>query len=103
MGISLEQSEVASTIRLEGAIDIASASQLKALLLRALEAGRLVRVPLEGATDLDVTAVQLLCAASHEAKTRGVRFEFDGQPLEQVSAALAHAGLEQFVAHVEAS
>jgi anti-anti-sigma factor len=103
VGISLEQSEESSTIRLEGAIDIALAGELKALLLEALHSGREVRLPLGGVTDLDVTAMQLLWAARREAKASGVGFAFEGQAQERVSAALAEAGLEKFAPSGEAS
>ena len=81
----------------------ASAGELKALLLKALESGRPVRVALEGTTGLDVTAMQLLYAARRAAKASGVSFAYQGQAPERISAALAHAGLEKFVADVEAN
>lgn len=96
MGITLEQSEESSMIRLEGAVDIASAAELKKLLLQALGSGHEVRIALDGVTDLDVTAVQLLWAARREAKVLGVKFTFAEQVPESVTSTLAHAGLEIF-------
>lgn len=101
MGIALEQGKKFSTIRLEGAIDISNASELKAILLSALGAGREVRVALDGVEDLDVTAYQLLWAAERQARGAGVKFSFTGQAPEPVWASLAEAGLERFP--VEAS
>jgi hypothetical protein len=63
MGVALEQGKESSTIRLEGAIGIASAAELKRLLLKALEVSADVRISVEDAIDLDVTAMQLLWAA----------------------------------------
>jgi anti-anti-sigma factor len=100
VGITLEQHEESSVIRLEGAIDIASASELKKQLLQALGASREVCVALEKATDLDVTTVQLLWAAGREAKVSGVGFALMGHVPEPVTSALTHAGLE-ITAHQE--
>ncbi len=101
MPVTLEQNEEVSTIRLEGAVGIDSAGELKALLLRALEPGREVRITLQGATDLDVTAVELLWAARREANAASVAFAFEGQAPKPVSAALAEAGFENFAASGE--
>jgi anti-anti-sigma factor len=102
MGVTLEQGEKSSVIRLEGAVDIASAAELKKLLLQALSSGERVHVALEGVTDLDVTVVQLLWAARSTARAADVEFAFAGQTSESVTFALLHAGLEDFVASVKA-
>jgi anti-anti-sigma factor len=81
-------------IHLEGAIDIASAAELKEALLKALEGGGEVRVSLDKLTGLDVTAVELLWAAGREAKKAGAAFSLVGQAPGEVLAALADAGLD---------
>jgi anti-anti-sigma regulatory factor len=96
--VSLKQDGAQSRIRLEGAIDIGCAQELKKLLLQGLKAGSEVRVMLTDVTDLDVTAVQLLWAAKREARASSVGFAFEGQMPEPVSAALAEAGFEAFAA-----
>ena len=96
MAVTLEQSEALNEIRLEGVIDISCAAELKALLLQALESGKTVRVSVEEAVDLDVTAFQLLWAAEREARGLGVEFAFAGRVAEHFSAELAHAGFESF-------
>lgn len=101
MPVTLEQSEKLSLIRLEGAVDIASAADLKKVLLEALESGTEVRVSLEGATDLDVTAVELLWAAEREAGRSSVTFALAGEAPERVTAALIHAGFEKFPVSVD--
>ena len=98
MGVALEQREELSTIRLEGAIDIGLAGELRAALLTALTAGGELRISLGGATDLDVTAMQLLWAARRMADASEVRFAFEGPAQERVTAALALAGMEKFAA-----
>jgi hypothetical protein len=79
--VTLEQDGALSRIRLEGAIDIGCAQVL-----------------LADATDLDVTAVELLWAARREARASTVGFAFEGQAPEPVSVALAEAGFERFAA-----
>jgi anti-anti-sigma factor len=100
VSITLEQTESLSVIHLEGAIDIASAAELKEALLKALEGGGEVRVSLDKlnkqdkAASLDVTAVELLWAAGREAKKAGAAFSLVGQAPGEVLAALADAGLD---------
>lgn len=103
MGITLEQSDQSNVIRLEGAIDIASAAELKELLLQALGPGREVRVELEGATDLDVTAAQLLWAAKREAKASGAEFALAGQVPEPIVSMMSQAGFPDFATSVNTS
>ena len=69
MPVNLDQGEAQCVIHLEGEIDISSAAELKKLLLLALQSGKELRLDLERATELDVTALQLLWAAN--AKQRG--------------------------------
>jgi anti-anti-sigma regulatory factor len=96
--VSLEQDGALSLIRLQGAIDIGCAQEFKELLLQGLKAGSEVRVLLANATNLDVTAVELLWAAKREAKASSVGFAFEGQMPEPISAVLAEAGFEVFAA-----
>ena len=107
VGVTLEQSESLSVLRLQGAIDIASAGELKELLLKALElpkqeSPKEVSVSLEGATDMDVTAVQLLWAAKRNARASGVRFSLSGAVPEQLLANLSVVGLQPLIEFVKA-
>jgi len=106
VSIVLEQSESCSVLRLEGAIDIAAAAELKQMLLKALEpavqaASNEVCLSLEGATDLDVTAVQLLYAARCRAKASGVEWLIDADVPEQLLCALNETGLQQYLVPVD--
>ena len=105
MGISLEKGEMGVSIALADTIDIACAAELKTLLLEALNSGAEVRVSLEKATGLDVTAVQLLWAAGEQARHSGVAFGLSGQVPEPVACELAEAGFQPFsaLAHAEES
>ncbi len=97
VGITLDQSERSSVIRLEGSIDIAVAAELKKLLLQASKTGNEIEVSLEDATGLDVTAVQLIWAARRAAEGAGSAFALSGAVSESVSSALRFAGLQEFL------
>lgn len=92
--IALEQDTQSSTIRLEGAVDIGGAVDLKEALLRVLATSGDVRVVLDEATDLDVTAMQLLWAAQRTARESGRQFKITGGMPGPIAAALAEAGIE---------
>jgi anti-anti-sigma regulatory factor len=81
---------------LEGEIDITVAAELKKLLLQAMASGTDLRVDLDTATGLDVTALQLLWAAQREAGDSGVEITLAGQVPENISVAVADAGFEKF-------
>jgi len=100
VGVTLKQEETWNVLCLEGAVGIGCAAEFKGLLEQALGSGREVRISLEGATDLDVTAVQLLWAAERKAKGSGVGYSIAGTPPEPVLAALSEAGLQQFIVPV---
>jgi anti-anti-sigma regulatory factor len=96
LAIILVQCEESNVIRLEGVIDIALAADLKATFLEALKSAKPVRVALNADVDLDVTAIQLLWAAEHEAKASNVSFVLDGCVPDAVSATLKETGFERF-------
>jgi len=98
MAITLDESELGNVVVLEGAIDISSATELKAILLTALDSGEEVSISLNAATYLDVTAVQLLWAAEQQARRSGAIFRFSGHLSDLVSATLANAGFSSFQA-----
>jgi anti-anti-sigma regulatory factor len=99
----LETKDEHSVVGLEGAIGIAQAAELKQLLVQALQSGFPVRVSLESATELDVTAVELLWAAEREARGSGVEFALKGQVPQGLLTVLAEAGFEKFPIPVEVS
>jgi anti-anti-sigma factor len=102
MGIHIEKNDAGNLVALRGAIDIACAAELKALLLEALSMGNEVRISLDGATYLDATAFQLLWAAEQQAQRSGVPFRLEGQVPEPVSTAFACAGFPSLFASAHA-
>jgi anti-anti-sigma factor len=101
MPVTLDQGEAQCVIRLDGEINIGSAAELKKLLLQALATGRELRVDLEHATELDVTALQLLWAAEREARGSSRGFTLAGRVPEEIWAAVVDAGLETFPAGLD--
>jgi anti-anti-sigma factor len=102
MAVTLDQSEARRGIGLDGEINIVCAAEMKKLLLQALASGRELRVDLEGATEMDVTALQLLWAAEREARGSGRGFTLAGRVPEEIAATARDAGLEKFPVGVDA-
>ena len=98
MAVTVEQNERGCLLRLEGEATIFMAAELKKALLEAVGSGREVRVNLEGVTEVDLTALQLLWAAEREARAVGGKFSLAGGLPQEVAAALREAGLESFPA-----
>ena len=96
MPVTFDRSEAPGVIRLEGDIDIASAAQLKEVLLEALALRGEAQISLETAAGIDITAVQLLWAAEREAKASGVVLALKGPVPETLRATLHEAGFESF-------
>jgi anti-anti-sigma factor len=96
VAVSIDQSEGKCLIRLDGEVGIASAGELKKELLQALASEKDVLVDLQQATELDVTAMQLLWAAEREARKCGRKLFVAGQAPKEIIAAVAEAGFERF-------
>jgi anti-anti-sigma regulatory factor len=81
-------------IKLEGAVNLASAEELKSLLLEGLVSGRDVHLDLERAEEIDVTVLQLLRAAGREADCKGARMVI--RVSEAAAAAAREVGFDRF-------
>jgi anti-anti-sigma factor len=102
MAMHIEKNIGGTLVALRGVIDVACAAELKAILLDALDTSTEAAVSLEGATYLDVTAIQLLWAAEQQARRSGLPFRLQGPILESVLVAVADMGLPSFFASVPA-
>ncbi len=98
MTIALTESDLGSVVALKGTIDISSAAELKAVLVKAFGLGKEVCISLDAVTYLDVTAVQLLWAAERQAAQSSMVLRFSGHLSDLVSTTLADAGLPLFQA-----
>lgn len=83
-------------IRVEGAMDVSCAAEMKEQLSAMLSTPGDVRLDLSQATDIDITAMQLLWAAAREAETNGISFHLDGDVPESIAWAVRDAGFENF-------
>jgi anti-anti-sigma factor len=101
MGIVLESNEAGCLVTLDGSIDIASAVELKSALLDALSAGADVQVALGAATYIDITGIQLLWAASEQARLAGVGFHLAAEAPRAICSVLAEAGFPSFLASLQ--
>jgi anti-anti-sigma regulatory factor len=98
LSIAFDDSAAGCVLRLEGEIDITCSAELKRMLIEAIASGKEVQVDLAPASDLDVTAVQLLWAASREAEKAGASFAVSGGVPENIGRAVCEAGFENFPA-----
>ena len=94
MPLTCERTETQCLIRLDGDCGVTSAAELKELLLEGLACGKDLRLDLEGATEIDVTTLQLLWAAGREATRTG--FQFSSRVSKAVLSAARDAGFELF-------
>ncbi len=97
MPTALIEGEAQCVIRIESDVDIASAAELKSMMIAAISSGKEVKVDLEGASDLDVTAVQLLWSAARDAGKAGSSFVAVHVP-EIVRCAVREMGLPDSLA-----
>lgn len=94
MALTLVENESGALLHLAGAIDIACAAELKALLLQALKYGKDIQVSLQGVDYLDVTAAELFWAAGREANGSGLRFGISGNVPGGIADVMSNAGIE---------
>lgn len=96
MPVILEEGDTTSLVRLEGDVDIASAAEIKSILINALASKKAIVLSLENVTELDITALQLLYAAELDSANSGIQFMLQGAFPEIVSAAMTDSGLTKF-------
>ena len=96
MPVTLDQNEGQCLIRLEGEIDVACATELKKVLLQALASGQQLRVDLERATEVDITALQLLWALDREARGSGRGCTLAGRVPEPIAGTVSAGGFGRF-------
>jgi anti-anti-sigma regulatory factor len=91
---TLEQQADHTLIRLEGECTLATAAELKNLLIEALALGGDLRLDLRSVEEIDITAMQLLWAAEREANRAGSKFA--GAVPDAIVSAAREAGFDQF-------
>lgn len=86
------ESGASARLRLAGEVTIESAAELKKILLAALETGSDLLVDCSQATSLDLSALQLLCAAHRTACSLGKTMTLDERSGEVLAQAVGQAG-----------
>jgi ABC-type transporter Mla MlaB component len=94
--VIVEQSEELFVIRLEGDVNVSSVAELKAILVQGLACKKDLRIDLEQAKELDVTAMQLLWAASREAGILNRELTLRGKVPQEILMAIREAGFDAF-------
>ena len=94
MAVIMERQESQAVIRLEGEFTLASAVELKNLLVQGLASGNDLRLDLEQAVDIDIAVMQLLWAAGREAGRVGLSLAI--QVPDAAAKAAREAGFERF-------
>ncbi len=87
-------------LRLEGDFAIGGAAELKGRLLEALSSGQGLELDMALAGDMDITTIQLIWAAAHEAERLGTSFEMTGLVPEGIRSTFIDAGFASFLALV---
>jgi anti-anti-sigma regulatory factor len=96
MPLSIQQSDGISLIYIEGAITISSASELKLVILQGLALRQKLTFDLQNATELDITALQLLWTTEREAEIAGLPATITGQVPDHIHVAAVNAGFQKF-------
>lgn len=96
MPISIKQTDGVCLIALDGAITISFASELRLAILQALASGQTLCFDLQNASELDITALQLLWAAERETRIAGLPATISGQVPASIHAVAVDAGFRTF-------
>jgi hypothetical protein len=94
MALTLTQDGVSSHLALEGAVTIAEAAKLKAMLMEAHASGLGLQIDLGQARELDVCVLQLLWCAERQWRLAEWSFALQEPVPDEVLAAFADAGME---------
>ena len=93
MSLTLQQHDSTCLLQLDGRITIASAIELKQLLVEWLASGKDLDLNLSGAEEIDITTMQLLWTAAREATRAGVSMTVRAS--EAASNAVRSAGFSE--------
>jgi hypothetical protein len=93
MPVTQMQQEPHWLIRLEGQVNLTSATELKTLLLDWLASGKDLELDLERVEETDIAILQLLWAAGHEAAGKAAGMV--GRLSEAAAMAARDAGFNQ--------
>lgn len=96
MPIRLDRKNGRCVVRLEAEIDIRCAAELKQVLLDAIASKADLQIDMALATTVDITAMQLLCAAQRDAAKNGIGLTLTGTLPAMIGDNFREAGFEKF-------
>jgi anti-anti-sigma regulatory factor len=96
MALTLEHAEGQSVVHLTELVNVGCAVELHRLLLEALAASQPVGIAFDPGTELDISALQLLCAAGKAARRQGVELAVMGGLPEAIERVIRESGLNPF-------
>ena len=77
MNSQVEDSDNGKRLNLSGELTIQSAGEFKAILKESLEATGILAINLSSVTEIDLSCLQLLCAAHRTAMEQDKLFEYE--------------------------
>jgi anti-anti-sigma regulatory factor len=80
------------TVQVRGSLTIALAREAHAALVKAFAKAQQVLLDLEGVEEIDLTGLQLVCAAHRSSSNAGKGFQVKGHDSEPVARAAVKAG-----------
>ena len=92
MDFSLDESGAVGTLRLSGSLTIQQALPLKEILLQAVAESKQLIIHLDQIENMDLTALQLLCAAHRDLLKSGKTVTCEGSVPEVVHRVVRESG-----------
>lgn len=93
MSLLIQESGDRFLVQLEDSITISCATELRNLLVEALDGGKRLEVDLTRTTEIDLSAIQLLHAAQLASAQAGVSFTSAGPVPDTVREAIEESGI----------
>lgn len=91
--VKISKKKDRTRVVVSGSMTIAQAAQLRDGLLQAFDFGKKVELSLAGVTELDLTALQILCSSHRTSYRKGVELTVVGADLEPVLSVAGLAGM----------
>jgi anti-anti-sigma regulatory factor len=98
---TFEEQEAKAVVRLSGDINVAGSAELKQFLVQAFATGKGVQLDLSAATNLDISAIQLLWAAGRHAEKTKTSLTAAATVSAELKSGVRDAGFEDFPVVIE--
>jgi anti-anti-sigma regulatory factor len=98
---TFEEQEAKAVLHLSGDINVAGSAELKQLFVQAFSTGKGVQLDLSAATNLDISAIQLLWAAARHAEKTKTSLTAAPTVPPELKGGVRDAGFEDFPVAIE--